>query len=386
MIVAGDLNFGGPGTLPQGRIDTSYVFVDTFSRASGRHSMKARRRVPALRQRELRRGHRRVQLPERGRIPGRNGECVQHHARRAEKRDRPARHGPVRPGPASLSATASRSSSGLRYEWHVTPTERDDRFVVFDAASASLVRVGVDVDEIYQQNNRNFEPRVGVAWNLSPDGRTVLRAAYGTAADEPGTTAVRDTAGNPPFARAAHGGRLDSPRERDRDDAARRARPGDGRSPVPERVDAVVERERATATRPRPGRDARILRLPRHEPSDLAQSSISRLTAFGHSPPWRPPARYFPAHRSATSPRWRAAGFRATTPPGWPSPNACRAVCSSTPRTPGRSRSTPTRSIPPASPFRTATTFPTSTACRISMPGIDSSSARPTLCRSRATS
>src|SRR6185295_12971008 len=33
-----------------------------------------------------------------------------------------------------------------------------------------------------------------------PDGRTVLRAAYGRAADEPGTTAVRDTAGNPPFA------------------------------------------------------------------------------------------------------------------------------------------------------------------------------------------
>ena len=90
---------------------------------------------------------------------------------------------------------------GMRYEWHVTPTERDNRFVVFDAASASLVRVGVDVDSIYQQNNRNLEPRLGVAWNLSPDGRTVLRAAYGRAADEPGTTAVRDTAGNPPFAR-----------------------------------------------------------------------------------------------------------------------------------------------------------------------------------------
>jgi hypothetical protein len=29
MIVAGDLNFGGPGTLPQGRFDTSYVFNDT---------------------------------------------------------------------------------------------------------------------------------------------------------------------------------------------------------------------------------------------------------------------------------------------------------------------------------------------------------------------
>ena len=82
--------------------------------------------------------------------------------------------------------------------------------------------------------------------------------------------------------RAAHSDRLDSPHERDRDDAARRPRPGDGRSPVPERVDAVVECERATATRPRLGRDARILRLPRHEPSDLAQyqSACRRRSAL----------------------------------------------------------------------------------------------------------
>ena len=87
----------------------------------------------------------------------------------------------------------------MRYEWHVTPTERDNRFIVFDAARASLVRVGVDVDEIYAQNNLNFEPRAGVAWQVSSDGRTVLRAAYARAVDEPGTTAVRDTAGNPPY-------------------------------------------------------------------------------------------------------------------------------------------------------------------------------------------
>jgi hypothetical protein len=89
---------------------------------------------------------------------------------------------------------------GLRYEWHVTPTERNDRFVVFDAATASLARIGVDRDRIYQQNDRNFEPRLGVAWNLSSAGDTVLRAAYARAVDEPLTTAVRDTAGNPPFA------------------------------------------------------------------------------------------------------------------------------------------------------------------------------------------
>jgi hypothetical protein len=89
---------------------------------------------------------------------------------------------------------------GLRYEWHVTPTERDNQFVVFDARSSSLLRVGVDLDRIHQQNNRNFEPRLGLAWDASRNGRTVVRAAYGVAVDEPGTTAVRDTAANPPFA------------------------------------------------------------------------------------------------------------------------------------------------------------------------------------------
>jgi hypothetical protein len=58
----------------------------------------------------------------------------------------------------------------------------------------------VDVEEIHQQNNRNFEPRLGIAWTPSSDARTVVRAAYGSAVDQPSTTAVRDTASNPPFA------------------------------------------------------------------------------------------------------------------------------------------------------------------------------------------
>ena len=50
------------------------------------------------------------------------------------------------------------------------------------------------------ENATNIEPRVGFAWTPGADGRTVLRAAYGWAVDQPSTTVVRDTAGNPPFA------------------------------------------------------------------------------------------------------------------------------------------------------------------------------------------
>src|SRR5204863_2469857 len=101
----------------------------------------------------------------------------------------------------SINVSASLTVDvGLRYEWHMTPTERDNQFVVFDADTASLVRVGVDVDEIYRQNNANIEPRFGFAWTPGRGGRTVLRAAYGWAVDQPGTTAVNGTTGNPPFA------------------------------------------------------------------------------------------------------------------------------------------------------------------------------------------
>ena len=28
------------------------------------------------------------------------------------------------------------------------------------------MRVGIDIDEVYQQNKQNFQPRVGFAWSL----------------------------------------------------------------------------------------------------------------------------------------------------------------------------------------------------------------------------
>ena len=199
MVVAGALSFGGPATLPQGRKDTLYVFNDTLTYAAGRHTAKAGGEFRRFLNNNFAEGTGQFNFPSMAAFLSGTGNAFS--ITLGERRSHITEDAlsffaqdAIRLGP-SLTIDL-----GLRYEWHMTPTERDDQFVVFDAATASLVRVGVDVDRIYRENNDNIEPRLGLAWTVGDDGRTVVRAAFGSAVDQPGTTAVNGTAGNPPFA------------------------------------------------------------------------------------------------------------------------------------------------------------------------------------------
>ena len=89
---------------------------------------------------------------------------------------------------------------GLRYDWNMTPTERYDRFVVFDPATGTLQRIGSGIDDVYEENNKNFQPRLGIAWDPFNDGKTSVRAAYAILADQPVTNMVTPLAANPPLA------------------------------------------------------------------------------------------------------------------------------------------------------------------------------------------
>lgn len=88
---------------------------------------------------------------------------------------------------------------GIRYSWNKTPTEADGRFFDFvpgGAMGSTLVQTNTP----YQQNDRDFAPRVGFAWDLFHDGKTVLRSGYALQYDEPITGLVTGLASNPPFA------------------------------------------------------------------------------------------------------------------------------------------------------------------------------------------
>ena len=195
-IAGGSLNFGGPAPFPSGRGDTTFVVADIMSRLSGQHSLKFGGEYRQFLNNNFRLGTGTFNFPtvadflaDAGNsfsitlgnqsssiAQGALGFFVQDNYR-------------IRP---NLTLEL-----GLRYEWNMPPSERYDRFIVFDPQSASLSRVG---DEIYHQNNRNVQPRVGFGWDPFGLGKTVVRGAYAILTDQPMTSVVTGTSTNPPLA------------------------------------------------------------------------------------------------------------------------------------------------------------------------------------------
>ncbi len=68
-------------------------------------------------------------------------------------------------------------SYGLRYEYYSVNREKNDRTVIFDAATGKLLPAGTP---LYQSSKKNFGPRLGLTW--SPDalkGKTLIRLGGG---------------------------------------------------------------------------------------------------------------------------------------------------------------------------------------------------------------
>jgi hypothetical protein len=188
------LNFGGPNGFPQGRGDYTAVVSDTLSHVHGKHSLKFGGEA------------RRFDGNSYSLSPGTmvfntvsdfiNGNIATFTSNTSSN---PSRIFALATGAfVEDSYKVSRALTlqlGLRWEWNGTPVEAEDRFVNFDPLTGSLVRK----HQPYQQDYR-WEPRVGFAWDVFHNGKTVVRSAYGLMADQPVANLVTGLTSNPPFA------------------------------------------------------------------------------------------------------------------------------------------------------------------------------------------
>lgn len=197
--VAGALNFGGPRVLPQGRGDTSFVASDTLSRLEGPHSLKLGV--------EYRRFYSNFFQMDTGLFNFPTINAFIQGTANSFSITLPNTSSSIAQTALDLFALDSFKwkpnltlDLGLRYELNRPPTERFNRFIVFDPDRVALLRVGNDIDQVYKTNAMNFQPRVGLAWDPFKDGKTSVRMAYAIMTEQPLITAVLNTATNPPLA------------------------------------------------------------------------------------------------------------------------------------------------------------------------------------------
>jgi outer membrane receptor protein involved in Fe transport len=190
------INLGGPTGFPQGRGDTTAVIADTLSYIRGKHSFKFGG--------EFRRFYNNNFNGDPGALAFNN--ISDFAAGKGLSFSLSAGNLPSRIATGELGFFGQDSwkisqrltlELGLRYDWNQTPTEAFDRFsnIIISGGQANLVRTGSP----YDQNNMNFQPRVGFAFDVFGSGKTIVRSGYAILTDQPITNLVTPLTANQPF-------------------------------------------------------------------------------------------------------------------------------------------------------------------------------------------
>lgn len=199
--VAGAFEIGSPVGDPEGRGDTTVVLADTVSWLRGKHSIKFGG--------EIRRFYNNNLFAELGQFnyTSLNAFLGDQASSFVAVLSGNGDDKVLEPAWGLFVEDSYRLRSnltfniGLRYDWNSTPTEANRRFSVFDPATDALVQVGTPgFGQIYQTNNKNFEPRIGLAWDPFGNGKTSVRAGYAIMTQQPLTNIASNLSSNPPFA------------------------------------------------------------------------------------------------------------------------------------------------------------------------------------------
>jgi Carboxypeptidase regulatory-like domain/TonB dependent receptor len=193
--VLGDVDFGGPVGEPQGRGDTTVVLNDTLSWLKGRHSMAFGGEIRRAYNNNIAENVGSFTFPTMQDFIA--DEASAFTVLLGAGNDRI-----VQPSVGVFAQDSFKWKSnftinfGLRYEWDSTPSEAMGRFTNFDLTTGTLF----PANQPFHTNNKNFEPRIGFAWDPFKDGRTSVRAAYAILSQDPTTNIISPLSGNPPFA------------------------------------------------------------------------------------------------------------------------------------------------------------------------------------------
>jgi hypothetical protein len=200
-VTGSNFNFGGPTGFPQGRSDTTYVFSDTLNYLHGNHSFRFGG--------EWRRFYNNNTGKDTGSFTFANMAAFLAGNANAFTVTLGDVSSAIAQGALGFFVQDNYKvrpnltlELGFRYDWLMSPTERFDRFVDYVPETNQLVQVNNGIEPVYHTNARNFQPRLGFAWDPFKDGKTSVRGAYAILADQPITNLVTGNAANPPFATA----------------------------------------------------------------------------------------------------------------------------------------------------------------------------------------
>jgi hypothetical protein len=193
--VAGTLGFGGPTGEPQGRGDTTAVLNDTLSWLRGRHSFAFGG--------EIRRAYNNNIAENVGSfsfttfanfLADKSNAFTDQLGTGNDKILQPSYDVFVQD---SFKWKPNFTVNvGVRYAWNSSPSEATSRFTNFDPTTGTLV----SSPQPYHTNNKNFQPRIGFAWDPFKDGKTSVRAAFAIMTQDPTTNIITGLSSNPLFA------------------------------------------------------------------------------------------------------------------------------------------------------------------------------------------